>query len=173
MTQNEKKRTGVAKKKPEDEIKVPESVKRLAGVQYQLKLASEKARLQEQKEVEAKRRLAFEKRIKEGLLYAREIFKWAQAFMNSKTGRKLIQTGHRYVDGIFFFDEQLEGLPRRSLGVGKKGIWWRGSGCGASEAYVRSPKDLAGNIDTKILREACKWIDSGKIWECVKRHFNY
>ncbi|MBI4120161.1 MAG: hypothetical protein HY454_01715 [Parcubacteria group bacterium] len=126
---------------------------------------------QRKKEAE-ERRIREEKRIKKGLKYAEYIFSWSEAFRESETGQLLMKIGHMPVDGVYIFDGHVPQKSWRGIGIGKKGIWWMRNGCGATEHYVQTPRDLAKQIDPEILELAHEWIEEGKVWTCIRERMD-
>lgn len=118
-------------------------------------------------------RLAAE-RLKKGLRYARKIFVWAKAFIQSEDGQQLMRVSHlpRASECIFFFED--EGGSYIRLGVTFRGLFWDNwMTCLPIFHSMSSPEGLASSVDTKILKCAYEQIESGKVWECIDKGFNY
>lgn len=148
---------------------VPDEMKKLideklAGMNREE--ASERAKRNKAKQDELKRQ---EEGLKNGLEHAKRIFEWVDGFRKTETGKKLIQLGNRgYLGGVYFFNGHVFGKPFRGLGFDNKSVWWISTGCGAHPRPLETPKELAEAIAPETLKLACEWIDTGKIWECIK-----
>ncbi len=156
------------------EIVIPDELRAFAEAQHQAFQAEHAEEAQREAREKARQAAALRKQIMQGLPFAERISAWALAFREDAAGRQLIEVGHdelHYIrrHGVYFFDGKAEGCPWRGLGVGSQGLWWMASGCGASPQYVRSPEELASAIPSAILQVACEWIDSGEVWNCIKR----
>jgi len=156
---------------------VPENIKQLAEKFREERIASEKLEAQQKQEQKAKERAIRTKRLRTGLDYARKIFLWTNAFRNSFVGQELMKISHetRVYKNIFFFDGHIKGVNWVGLIVNPKELLlsYGGRWSVLGRESINSAKELAGSVDTKILKEACEWIDNGKVWECIERRFDY
>lgn len=156
---------------------VPKNINKLAKKLRDERVASEKFRAQQKREQEAKKRAWRAENLKTGLIYARKIFLWANAFRNSFVGQELMRVSHipTAYHNIFFFDGHVENTDWVGLGVNPKGLClnYGGRYSSLSQKFVYTSKELAETVDTRILKEVCEWIDNGKVWECIERRFDY
>jgi len=76
---------------------------------------------------------------------------------------------------IFFFDGHIENTSWVGLVVNPKGLCLNHGGRYSSlfQRFINTSKELAESVDTRILKEACTWLDNGKAWECIERRFDY
>lgn len=137
----------------------------------------EQRRAQRRKRAQEKQRVAAcqeardrRERQRAGISYARKIFSWAEAFRKDPTGQRIITVGEwPGLDGVFIFTEKVFGERERNLGIGERGLWWMGFGCGAREEYVASPEQLADEVGAAVLRAAWQCLESGAVWDCIKK----
>lgn len=125
----------------------------------------------QQKEKEEKEKKILEHRRKHGLKFAKTIFDWAKELRKDESIKKLIEIGHSYTNGIFFFDGKVNGCTWVGLGIYEDGLWWIKSGCGCVEQYMATPEELAEQVDVQILKEACNWIWDERVWQCINGRF--
>lgn len=160
-----------------DSLNFPADISNLADKFREDRL--EKKGVKEQKKVEREKRekQLREERLKDGLKYAKRIYQWAQLFRTSVVGQELMKVGHipTAYKNIFFFDGHVEGVGWVGLVVSPKGLLLDSGGRWAvlSRKEIKSASDLATSVDTRILELACEWIDNEKVWECIKRRFDY
>ncbi len=110
--------------------------------------------------------------LKRGLTDAEFIFKWAKELASSETGRSLIKLGSKtFLGGFMFFDDKLDGLYFRGLGVSEDCLWWMRSGCGARPERVGTPRQMAQEVEPAILAAAVADIRSGKVWKTIKNRW--
>lgn len=150
-------------------IVVPDSFNELLdGIEQQREQRLREA--QEKQQAAARQaELECQERQQAGISYARKIFSWVEAFGENPTGRRLITVGEwPGLDGIFIFTDKVPGERERSLGIGKRGLWWMGFGCGAREEYVVSPDQLAAEVGASVLKAAWRSIESGAVWTCIQ-----
>ncbi len=159
-----------------EEFTVPKNIVQLADVRYEQMEAKVAEEVHRKLTKEQKRYADLLRMRAEGLQYAKKIFEWVLAFRSTPAGKKLIEVGHPThawnETGLFFFDGKVAEKGWRALGVGKKGIWWHASGCGARPQYVDGPEMLAEQVDVAILQEAVAWIEGGTVWLCIERRFS-
>ena len=156
---------------------VPENIKELSRKFREKRIADERLRAQQKKEREAREKALRAERLKTGLAYAQKIFLWTNAFRNSPVGQELMRKSHipTAYENIFFFDGHVENTEWVGLVVNPKGLHLNHGGrySNLSQKLVDTSKELAELVDTRILKKACEWIDSGKVWECIERRFDY
>ena len=159
---------------------VPDNIKRLAKNYRDERVSSEKLIAQQKREREAKTKAIRAENLKNGLAYARKIFLWVNAFRNSSVCQELIKVSYipnisNARSNVFFFDGHIENVNWVGMVVKPEGLYLRDGGrlSNLFERFVRTPKELAKLVDTRILKEACEWIDNGKVWECIERRFDY
>ena len=156
---------------------VPENINKLAKKLRDERVASEKFRLQQKREREAKEKAFRAENLKNGLAYARKIFLWTNTFRNSSVGQELMRKSHipTAYNNIFFFDGRIENVNWVGLVVNPKGLClnYGGRYSSLSQRFVHTSKELAESVDTRIPKEACEWLDNGKVWECIERRFDY
>lgn len=156
---------------------VPENINKLAKKLRDERVVSEKLRAQQEQEREAKERAWRAECLKTGLVYARKIFLWTNAFRNSFVGQELMKKSHipTAYNNIFFFDGHVENTNWVGLVVNPKGLCLNHGGRYSAlfQRFVHTSKELAESVDTRILKEACEWLDNGKVWECIERRFDY
>lgn len=114
-------------------------------------------------------------RLKTGLKYAKKIFLWAEALRKSAGGQELMKKAHipTVYQTITFFDGHIIGTWV-GIGISPDGLFiTRGGGRTFHNQQISSPKELAKSVDTMILLAACRWIDNGEVWNCIKRRFSY
>ena len=156
-------------------VEIPAAVVDLAE-KVKKERQEEERELTQKEEKEEKRRAKIRRnRIKDSEEYAKAVFEWAEAFRRDKTGIQLIDTGHPIFsgNGVIFFDGNIEGEASRRLGVSSKGLWWVGTGCGARPSYIRTPEELAAEVEPEVLKLVCQWIEDGRVWECIERIFKW
>lgn len=116
------------------------------------------------------------RRVKEGLAFAKKVFAWAESFRESEVGQELMKVSHipTAYSNIFFFDGQI-GIRWVGLLVTPQGLFLDNGGRMSClfRKEINSPKELAAFVDTRVLKEACAWIEDGRVWECIKRGFLY
>jgi len=165
----------VAKK--DSVLLVPENINKLAKKLRDERVASEKLRAQQEQERKSKEKALRAENLKNGLTYARKIFQWTNAFRNSPVGRELMKVSHvpTAYHNIFFFDGHVENTNWVGLVVNPKGLCLNHGGRYSNlfQRLVNTSKELAESVDTRILKEACEWLDNGKVWECIERRFDY
>jgi len=156
---------------------IPFKIKEMADKFWNKEL--EKQGIFGEKELERKleEKILREKRLKEGLKYAKQIFKWASSFRKSKVGRKLIVISHIPIayKQIFFFDGHVEGADWIVFVVSREGLFLNTGGLYSffSQKEISSSSVLASSVDVKILKTTCDWINDGRVWECIERRFDY
>lgn len=160
-----------------DLLSFPDDITELADKFRKNRLDEERVRKQKKLEREKQEKQTRDKRLKEGLEYAKKIYRWAELFRTSAVGQELMKVSHipTAYRNIFFFDGRVEGVDWVGLVVSPKGISLDSGGRWAALARkeMKSASDLAASADTRILELACEWIDNGKVWECIKRRFDY
>lgn len=160
-----------------DLLNFPTDISNLADKFCEDRLEKEKIKKQEKVEREKQEKQLREKRLKDGLKYSKKVYQWTKLFRKSVVGQELMKVSHipTAYQNIFFFDGHIEGVDWVGLVVSPKGIsldsgrrW-----SPLSRKEIKSALDLAASVDTRILELACEWIDNGKVWECIKRRFDY
>ena len=162
--------------KKDSVLLVPENINKLAKKLRDERVASERLRAQQEQEREAKEKALRAENLKNGLAYARKIFLWTNAFRNSSVGQELMKKSHiPGYNSIFFFDGHIENINWVGLVVNPKGLCLNHGGRNSNlfQRFVHTSKELAEYVDTRILKEACEWLDNGKVWECIERRFDY
>lgn len=163
--------------KKDSVFSIPENINKLAKKLRDERMASEKLRAQQEQERKAKEKALRAENLKTGLVYARKIFLWTNAFRNSIVGQELMRKSHipTAYNNIFFFDGHIDNTNWVGLVVNPKGLCLNHGGRYSNlfQRFVSTSKELAESVDTRILKEACEWLDNGKVWECVKRRFDY
>lgn len=163
--------------KKDSVLSIPENINKLAKKLRDERVASEKLRAQQEQEQEAKEKALRAENLKTGLVYARKIFQWTNAFRASFVGQELMKVSHvpTAYKNIFFFDGHVENTNWVGLVVNPKGLCLNHGGrySSLSQRFVKTSKELAEYVDTRILKEACEWLDNGKVWECIERRFDY
>ncbi len=157
---------------------IPEAIKALAERLTAHRLAEKK---QTKKEARAHKKAEEElknERLKKGLVYATKIMVWAQDFRSSTEGRRLMHISHMPTTykGVYFFDGEIQGLPKIRLGISSKGLFIDRGGRFSSQrnpVVCKSVCDLAQAVETIVLEVACDWIESGAVWVCIERGFQY
>lgn len=164
-------------KRKDSEINFPEDVLKMAQEFKTRRL--EKEMIEHQREILRNQEAARLKteRFKEGLVFAEKVFAWAKSFRESEVGKELMRVSHiptAYAN-IFFFDGQIEGIKWVGLLVTPKGLFLSNGGRWSAAFYkvIDSPEGLATSVDTRVLKEACAWIEDGRVWDCIKRRFAY
>ena len=156
---------------------VPNNIKKLAQNYRDERITSEKLKAQQKQEREAEEKALRAENLKNGLVYAQKIFLWTNAFRNSSVGQELMKKPHipTAYNNIFFFDGHIENTNWVGLIVNPKGLCLNHGGRYSNlfQRFVHTSKELAESVDTRILKEACEWLDNGKVWECIERRFNY
>ena len=155
--------------KKDSVLLIPENIEKLAKKFREKRIASEKLKAQQEQEREAKEKALRAENLKNGLVYARKIFQWTNAFRNSFVGQELMKVSHipTAYNNIFFFDGHIENTNWVGLVVNPKGLCLNHGGRygNLSQRFVNTSKELAELVDTRILKEACGWLDNGKVWE--------
>lgn len=163
--------------KKDSVLLVPENINKLAKNYRDERVASEKLRAQQEEERKTKEKALRAENLKNGLVYARKIFLWTNAFRNSSVGQELMKKSHipTAYNNIFFFDGHVENTNWVGLVVNLKGLCLNHGGRYSNlfQRHVHTSKELAESVDTRILKEACEWLDNGKVWECIERRFDY
>ena len=163
--------------KKDSVLLVPENINKLAQKLRDKRIAIEKLKAQQEQEREAKENALRAENLKNGLAYARKIFLWINAFRNSSVGQELMKKSHipTAYNNILFFDGHIENISWVGLIVNPKGLCLNHGGRYGNlfQEFVRTSKELAECVDTRILKEACEWLDNGKVWECIERRFDY
>lgn len=159
-------------------ISIPEAFQRFADEFCQEREQDITDAFQQEMARKEKAHLAEERRLREGIQFAEKIFEWANRFRSSEIFLQLLNVGghtpYFVVRGLYFFDGNIAGVPWRGLGVSEAGIWWNIGGCGGSTPrYVKDPENLARQVDPLILEEACRWIEDGRVWECIQRRLEW
>lgn len=154
---------------------VPENIEKLAKKLRDERIASKKLSTKQEQERRAKEKAWHAKCLKTGLVYARKIFLWTNAFRNSSVGQELMKVSPTAYHDIVFFDGHVENTNWVGLMVNPKGLCLNHGGRyrALSQRFVHTSKELAESVDTRILKEACEWLDNGKVWECIERRFDY
>ncbi len=166
-----------AKNKKVSEISFPDDICKIAQEAKTQRLEKE---IQEEFSRKIKREEAARlktARVKEGLAFAKKVFAWAESFRESEVGQELMRVSHTPTaySNIFFFDGRVEGAEWVGLVVTPQGLFLDNGGrmsCLFRKA-IDSPQELAASVDTRILKDACEWIDDGRVWRCIKRRFAY
>ena len=144
-------------------------------VEFTEKLCSEKEENKRRAEVEYRKRIRYqirqdeeqlERRRRLGLKWAKKIFKWAESFRKSDNGKKLFQLKGSI---ICFFDEKVMGSPWRMLGIDEENLYWHSFGCCSHYHELETPINLAELADPEVLEEVWHLIESGGVWETMKR----
>lgn len=156
---------------PKDkEFKVPNDIRQLVSDVHDKKVRKDLENLKKKREENRARLNSIRKMAKAGLPYAKTIFTWTAQFRKSDIGQKLLSIGDSYLEkGIFFFDTHLAETSWRGLGTSSWGVWWHASGCGARPVPVKTPRELAKAIYPEILKTACQEIETGMVWETIRR----
>ncbi len=156
-------------------INFPESIIKLADKYRQQELEKQRVQKQKRQESERNEKRVRAERLKSGLEYAEKIFGWASSFIKSRVGKELMKRSHipTLNNNVYFFD----GFSEKgcALGVFPGGLIFDRGGRYSSlcQEVMRSTEELAVAFDAEILKNVCEWIDNGKVWECIERHFNY
>lgn len=160
-----------------DLLHFPDDISNLADKFRNNRLDDERVRKQKKIEREKQERQTRDKRLKDGLVYAKKIYRWAELFRTSAVGQELMKVSHipTAYQNIFFFDGHIEGVDWVGLVLSPKGLSLDSGGRWSTltRKEIKSALDLAASVDTRILELACEWIDDGQVWECIKRHFGY
>lgn len=166
-----------AKKKKVSKINFPDDISKMAQRSKTLRL--EKV-IQEEFSRKIRREKAARlktKRVKEGLAFAKKVFVWAESFRESEAGQELMRVSHipTAYSNIFFFDGRIEGTRWVGLLVTPQGLFLDNGGRMSClfRKEINSSRELAASVDTRILKEACEWIEDGRVWDCIKRRFLY
>lgn len=158
-------------------ISIPRKIVNLADRFRKERLAKEKVDKRNRREKETAIKRIRTKRLMMGSVYAKKIFDWARSFRKSGTGQELMRMSHlpTLEKNIFFFDGNVEGSEWVGFVVSPEGLLLDPGGRWSilARKIIKSPSDLAYSVDTKILKTACEWIESGKVWECIERRFGY
>lgn len=152
-------------------LQIPKEIRELARESRKQRVIKEQADILEKQTRDTEQKRVRAARLKTGLKYATKIFLWAQEFRESNEGKELIKASPG--SDLYFFNGQILGIEKVSLGISIPGLFWRNSGMGYSNQWVHSPENLAESVETKILKMASEWIDNGEVWECIKRRFLY
>lgn len=147
-------------------IDMPASIRLAAEAVNQRSERKKRSDEIKRKRYEKKEKIEARDRQKKGFRYAKKLLRWVHAFIESEDGRKLLKASRYH---LYIFDEDLPGVAWKAIGVSEGGLWWMRNGCGAKPEFCNTPEDLADEVDSKILKEACAWTDSGKVWECIER----
>ncbi len=165
------------KKPDESQLNLPKDVQKLADKFRKKRL--DKARIEKEKKLKAKKdkKALDAKRLKEGLVYAKEVFEWAENFRKNKIGKEFLEVSHvptAYCQ-VFFFNGKVPDTEWMGLGISTKGMRLTHGGRWAAMTMidVYSAEDLAREVDTRILKEASEWIKNGKAWKCIIDGFDY
>lgn len=145
---------------------MPASIRLAAEAVHTRLEKREKSDAIKRKRHEKKEKIDAKERQKKGVHYAKKLLQWAHAFIESEDGRKLLTSARRH---LYIFDEDLPGVSWKAIGVDEGGLWWMRYGCGAQPQFANTPEELADEVDFRILKATCEWIESGKIWECIER----
>lgn len=129
------------------------------------------SRLKQEKEEKLQRRF----RLQNGLADAKHVFDWVKVFRNTDIGQELMRKSHQLTgcQGVIFYDGRVEGEKWVGLVSATDGLFLAKVGRMSQPTRVKSAVDLALAVDPKILREACKWIESGQVWKCIEWRFGY
>ncbi|TSC84703.1 MAG: hypothetical protein G01um101413_87 [Parcubacteria group bacterium Gr01-1014_13] len=159
------------KKVPTDKtaFNIPKDIHELAQRLYKKRLKKEKSEKLIKQKREAKQKNLRIARLKNGLEYATKIFLWATELRESDDGKELMKASHG--SDLCFFNGQVMGTEKVSLGISVSGLFWRYSGLRCSNQRVYSAENLAESVETIILQEVCKWIDNGDVWYYIKHRF--
>lgn len=152
-------------------FKVPDDIRQLVLGLHDKKVKKDLENLKKKRKEDRARLNAIHKMAKAGLPYAKTIFTWTAQFRKSDIGQKLLSIGDSYIEnGIFFFDTHLVGERAWcGLGVSPWGVWWHTTGCGARPVPVKTPQELAKAVFPEILKTACLEIETGMVWETIRR----
>ena len=125
--------------------------------------------------MDAEQRRVRAARLKAGLKYATKVFLWAKALKESSPGQELMRKSHppTAYSVIFFFDGHIIGVRWVGLGISPAGLFLTRGGRFFSHHMISSPKNLAESVETVTLEMAAECIDSGEVWDCIKRRFDY
>lgn len=158
-------------------INFPENIRELAQKFRSQRIEKQRIENQKRWEQEKKKKRLHALRLKTGLVYAKQVFDWAESFRDSDLGKELMRASHipTAYENIFFFDGHVEGVDWVGLVVSPKGFFLNRGGrySTLTQQAIKSSSDLARSVDTKVLKMACEWIDNGKVWECIERRFDY
>jgi len=159
---------------PDGNIQFPCEIIKLAERFRTLRLEREKIAKRERRKEKAYEKYIRTRRLAEGLKYAEKIFSWASSFRRNKVGKELIRKSHTMDRKIiYFFDGHIEETEKVRLAILPTGLSID-SGARYSKLYekkIGSPSDLTISVDTRVLKKACEWIDNGRAWGCIQRHF--
>lgn len=114
------------------------------------------------------------KKAERDLPYAKAIFEWVAEFRASPAGKRAIALlpASSRPDNLLTFFEWHPGWGY-SLDMTDRGIRWYRFGPGSQEKYCQTPKELATwcaqNESTGMLKAASKTIESGEVWEWIKK----
>jgi hypothetical protein len=150
-------------------LKVPKEIRELAEKFRQQRVEKEQAERQEKQQRDAKQKRVRANRLKNGLEYATKVFLWAKELKESDLGQELMKKLHE----IFFFDDHIIGVEWVGLCISPNGLFMTQQGWRSYRHPLSSPKNLAESVPTVILKAASEWIDTGQVWNCVKRRFDY
>jgi len=155
-------------------LMVPKEICELAKEFHQQRLEKEQAERLEKQKRDAEQKRVRAARLKTGLKYATKVFLWANALKESDIGQELMKKSHppTAYSIIIFFDGHIAGEEWVGLGISSEGLFLTRGGRYPTRRYVSS-EDLAESVPTVILEMANNWIDSGEVWNCIKRRFDY
>lgn len=167
----------MSKKANKRNIDFPQKIHKLAEKFRKTRLEEERKARQKKSKEERERKRMQAKRLKSGLPYAEKIFVWAGLFRKSSIGRELMEVSHipTAFSNIFFFNKKVGELKWVGFVVSPRGLRLNSGGRynTLTEKQVKSASHLAKSVDTRILQVVCEWIDSGKVWKCIERGFDY
>ena len=156
---------------------VPDNIVKLAKDFETKRADEERLRAKQKQEREAREKRLRSERLKTGLKYAEKIYAWTKSFQYSVVGQELMRQSHipTAYENIFFFDGHLDGLAWVGFVIESKGLFLDSGGRWShlGRKNINSAIELAKSVDTRILKEVCEWIESGKVWECIERRFDY
>ncbi len=115
-------------------------------------------------------------RLKANIENAKIVFEWAEVLYNSTVGKILMQESHppTAYKNIFFFDGHVQDKDWVGFLIEDgKGLCLSDGGKFAlhTRLTITSAKHLAVSVDPEILSEVVKWIEDGRVWDCIKRRF--
>ena len=151
-------------------LEVPREIRELAQEFCRQRVEKEQTERREKQEKDAEEKCVRAARLKNGLKYATKIFLWAKVLKESDVGQELIKKSY---SNLFFFDGHIVGVGWVGLGISPTGLFLTHGGRFHSRHQLSSPKDLAQSVSTVTLKVASEWIDTGAVWDCIKRRFDY
>ena len=158
-------------------LEVPREIRELAQEFCRQRVEQEQAKRREKQEMEAEQKRVRAARLKTGLKYATKVFLWAKALKESSLGQELMRKSHTPTaySSIILFDGRIVGMEWIGLGISMRGMFLTGGGrySALTKKMVTSSKNLAESVPTVTLKVINEWIDTGEVWDCIKRRFDY